>query len=54
MITKTYPFKTEEEKTVILLHLNVKYGHLYDEGKGEIYLDEKNNVIITTLSKERI
>ena len=54
MITKTYFYKTEQEKMIILLALNSKYGHLYEEGLANIYLNEKQHVIITNILKERI
>ena len=42
MITKEYPYKTEEEKTVICTFLNALYGYLYCSNK-------ENKVIQTSL-----
>lgn len=49
MITKEYPYKTEEEKLTIYTFLNALYGHLYCSGGGNICIDRKAKIITTHL-----
>lgn len=49
MITKEYPYKTEEEKIIIYTFLNALYGYLYCSGCGNIYINRENKVIQTNL-----
>ena len=49
MITKEYPYKTEEEKLTIYTFLNALYGYLYCSGGGNIYIDRQNKIIRTNL-----
>lgn len=49
MITKEYPYKTEEEKTVIYTFLSALYGYLYCSGNGNINIDRENKIIRTNL-----
>ena len=49
MITKEYPYKTEEEKIIIYTFLNALYGYLYCSGCGNIHINRENKVIQTNL-----
>ena len=49
MITKEYPYRTEEEKTTIYTFLNALYGYLYCSGKGNIRIDREKRIIYTNL-----
>lgn len=49
MITKEYPYKTEEEKIIIYTFLNALYGYLYCSGCGNICINRENKVIQTSL-----
>ena len=49
MLTKVYPYNTDEEKITIWRFLNALYGYLYCSGYGNIYIDRKNKIIITNL-----
>lgn len=49
MITKEYPYKTDEEKVTIWNILNALYGYLYCSGYGNIKIDRENKIISTNL-----
>lgn len=49
LITKEYPYRTDQEKVTIWTFLNAIYGYLYCSGYGNIYIDRKNKIIYTNL-----
>lgn len=49
MVTKEYPYRTEEEKLTIWNFLNALYGYLYCSGYGNIKIDRENKIIYTNL-----